>query len=136
MSYVLGAPKRVEIGGITWIVNTPAGAFSAWEDTSREVIARLEEAQALTDPVERGKMLRELGEVQRRQETAAFNFVVGWEGVTDLAGNPIPFSQEALQQVDTGVLRLLGLALAAEGEQVLERVQAGNASWSGESKAS
>lgn len=38
MSYRLGAPKRLTVGGIAFHVATPAGTFNEWKRASRKVV--------------------------------------------------------------------------------------------------
>ncbi len=124
--YVLGAPKRVEVGGIVFYVSTPAGLFNEWEVAARAVMEGLRQALQKEGP-EQEVALVEWREKERAQEDAALAMIVGWENVVDAAGEPVSFSREALETVDVAIIRQVYLHVGEIGQQVVQRVNEGNA---------
>ncbi len=122
MAYTLGAAKKIEVGGITFHVRTPADAFEEWTRASRALMAEVAAAGEAAD-----KARMELLEIKGTElRDAALGFVVGWEGVIDEAGEPAPFNREALGQVDIGIVRDLYTLLTNFGEQVQREINQGN----------
>ncbi len=122
MAYVLGAAKKIEVGGITFHVRTPADAFEEWMRASRALMAEVATAGDSVD----ADLMAALEAKGTDLRDAALGFVVGWEGVTDEAGEPAPFSREALGEVDIGIVRDLYGLLTNLGEQVQREITSGN----------
>ncbi len=134
MSYVFGAPKRIEAGGITFLVRTPQGAFSKWQKQAREVLRtgqRLELLQASDENADLSEALAEAEAADQALTDAALGFVVGWEGVVDEEGKPVEFSQERLREIDVYIISQIYTRLGREGAEAQAAVQEGNAISSG-----
>ncbi len=132
MSYILGAAKIIEVGGIQFEVKTPWYVFNAWKQSADRFLARAAEVyRALIaeggEPSEASRAaLVELDQQEAALIDDALAFVVGWQGVKDEAGAEVPFSQNALRQIDWAVIKDLYGHLSDHGQQVAEAVQAGN----------
>ena len=123
MAYRMRAAKVVEVQGIKFHVRTPAREFAAWEKASREFLRSLVESEELT-PEAREKAEEREAELS----AAAYAFVVGWEGVEDAEGEPAPFSQDALMELDVAIIQELLPLLSQSGMQVGQAIAEGKAS--------
>lgn len=138
MAYTLGAPKRIEEGGITFLVRCPFGiAFELERETRKflENAAQLERlsTQPANESPEAGERRRERAqqvaaetlELQDQLQARWMRLIVGWEGVVDEAGEPVPYSIEALTDgVDVAIVEaVLGRIKEAERDRGRERAE-------------
>lgn len=119
MAYQLGGPKRIEDegSGIVFHVAAPWGLVSEIDRKSREVLTDLLKVERIADDVDRA--VAEVDAQQRHHEVQELylGLIQGWEGVVDEDGEPVPYSREALEQLDVAILEDVLKRLRERGQQ-------------------
>ena len=129
MAYTLGAPKRItdEESGITFHVTSEWVRVRKIERQTREVLTKVIRAERLPEGPDRETAILEAQNEHEASEEKWLELVVGWEGVVDVGGEAVPFSAEALRQLDTPILQDLLQRLYERGKQVAEERDRKNA---------
>jgi len=126
MTYVLGKPKAIEVCGITFHVQVPWGIYTDWDYRARQLWQEAANIDPDEDPAVSADKQMEIQDKNRRLNEEALAFIVGWEGVVDDSGNEVPFSREALEQLDVAVVQQLLSHLTDIGQQIMSEVEEGN----------
>ena len=122
MAYTLGAPKRIkdEESGIVFLVGSSWSTVRAIQQKTRDVLSRIIEAERMPESAERELAILAAQNEHEEAQQEWLGLIVGWDGVVDAEGEPVPFTAEVLRELDVSIVQDVLQRLNERGKQQAE----------------